>query len=338
MFLNYGVPEKVAFLGCERRNELEKISRREIVFGPVPSRRLGKSLGVNHIPPKACSYSCVYCQIGRTRNMGIKRREFFLTDEIVRQIEEKIGKLRADGISADYISFVPDGEPTLDIRLGDHIRALKSFGIKIAVITNGSLLWMDEVRKDLMQADWVSVKVDTAEDRIWKQVDRPHGKLDFGKVTKGILDFAKDYSGTLVTETMIVRALNDQKESIIALADYLKEVKPSRAYLLVPTRPPAEVSAAAPEPLIVQTACSIMKQRGIQAECITGAEEGTFYFSDDFANDLLSILAVHPIREDVLKKQLEERKIAWTVVEDLIKNKLLGVYNFEGNRFYKKNI
>ena len=309
-----------------------------LIYGPVPSRRLGQSLGINHIPPKKCSYSCVYCQIGRTRSMRTERREFFKTDEIVRQTGEKLMQLRADGETVDYLSFVPDGEPTLDIRLGQHIRALKRFGIKTAVITNGSLLWRDDVKEDLMQADWVSVKTDAADGRVWKTIDRPHGKLCFETVMQGVLDFAKVFKGTIAAETMLVGGLNDSREHVGRLADHLKRMKPSTAYLLVPTRPTVEASAVRPSPASVRDAYDILRRRGIHAECIIGAEADTFYFSDDFVNDLLSISSVHPLREDVLKKQAEERCIEWSVVERLVEKNLLIVCDFEGNRFYKRNI
>ena len=134
-----------------------------IVFGPVPSRRLGQSLGVNNIPPKTCSYSCVYCQIGRTNRMQIERCEFYKPEDIFRQTGKKIKELKVKGEHLDYITYVADGEPTLDRNLGTEINLLKQFGVKIAVITNTSLLWIDEVKKDLMEADWVSLKIDATD-------------------------------------------------------------------------------------------------------------------------------------------------------------------------------
>src|SRR3989304_4740935 len=117
-----------------------------IVFGPIPSRRLGRSLGINNIPPKVCSYSCVYCQIGLTDSMSVARKEFHFPDEIFKDVSAKVKHLQNAGEQIDYLTFVPDGEPTLDINIGKEILELKTLKIKIAVITNASLLWDEKVR------------------------------------------------------------------------------------------------------------------------------------------------------------------------------------------------
>ena len=118
-------------------------------------------LGINNIPPKICSYSCIYCQIGRTDSMSISRKEYYSPNQIFDEVGKKVTKLRNSNEQVDYLTFVPDGEPTLDINLGKEIELLKQLGIKIAVITNSSLLWDENVRKNLMNADWVSVKIDS---------------------------------------------------------------------------------------------------------------------------------------------------------------------------------
>ena len=209
------------------------------VFGPVPSRRLGQSLGINNIPLKTCSYSCTYCQIGSTNNMQITRNSFFKPDTLIRKVENKINALKKAKKQIDYITFVPDGEPTLDVNLGLEIRLLKQFGIKIAVITNSSLLWMDSVKEDLMDADWISLKIDTLNSEIWHKIDRPHGCLNIKKILTGIIDFASSFKATLVTETMILKNQNDSKECINNIGILLSHIYTASSYLLTPTRPPA---------------------------------------------------------------------------------------------------
>ena len=162
-----------------------------IVYGPVPSRRLGQSLGVNNIPPKICSYSCVYCQIGRTKRMQIQREDFYKPEDIYSEVKSKVDQLKENGEHLDYISFVPDGEPTLDKNLGIELNLIKNLNVKTAVITNASLLWMDEVKEDLSKADWVSVKIDAVNEDIWHGIDRPHGNLSHQKVLEGMIDFSK---------------------------------------------------------------------------------------------------------------------------------------------------
>ena len=176
-----------------------------IAFGPVPSRRLGRSMGINNIPPKSCTYSCIYCQVGETENLQIARNPFYDPDDILMWVKKQINKARKIGESVDYLTFVPDGEPTLDINLGREIDMLKQLGIKIGVITNGSLVYRDDVKKDLAKADWVSVKVDACSKKIWRKINRPHKSLALEAILEGILDFSKRFHGELVTETMLVR-------------------------------------------------------------------------------------------------------------------------------------
>ena len=143
-----------------------------IVFGPVPSRRLGRSLGINNIPPKMCTYSCVYCQLGRTMKMQVERSAFYRPEDILRGVQNKVEKAKEAGEPIDYLTFVPDGEPTLDVDLGREIELLRPLGIKIAVITNSSLMWRKDVREDLMRADWVSLKMDSAREAVWRRPGR----------------------------------------------------------------------------------------------------------------------------------------------------------------------
>ncbi len=130
------------------------------VFGPVPSRRLGRSLGINNVIGKTCTYNCIYCQAGRTEELTVKRRKFYDPGWLVELVLKRINELEASGEKVDYVTFVPNGEPTLDINIGLEARMIREVGLRIAVISNGSLLWMDDVRDDLYVFDLVSVKVD----------------------------------------------------------------------------------------------------------------------------------------------------------------------------------
>jgi wyosine [tRNA(Phe)-imidazoG37] synthetase (radical SAM superfamily) len=307
-----------------------------IVYGPVPSRRLGKSLGINNIPPKTCTYSCVYCQVGRTNHMKAERGEFYSPEEIFAQIKQKLRGMGDERV--DYLSFVPDGEPTLDAGLGRHIDTIKPFGIKTAVITNASLLWMDDVKEDLLKADWVSIKIDAAADDIWKKVNRPYGSLELDRILQGAADFARRFKGELVTETMLVSGYNDDKAHLKNIADLIQRIRPSKAYILVPTRPPAETGVTRPSAEAMRDAYDIFSRRGIQTECVTGDEGDGFYFSSDIVSDLLSISSVHPVREDYLKGMLKKRNLDGSVIDRLVDRKLISTYIYEGKRFYKRNI
>jgi len=145
-----------------------------LAFGPVPSRRLGQSLGINNIPPKSCSYSCVYCQVGPTVKTATAPRIFHDPEVLAAAVTERVQTLRNQNEKIDFLTFVPDGEPTLDVHLGDAIKLIKPLGVAVVVITNGSLLWQPEVRERLMNANWVSVKVDAVKENAWARINRPY--------------------------------------------------------------------------------------------------------------------------------------------------------------------
>ena len=210
-----------------------------IAFGPVPSRRLGKSLGINNIPPKICTYSCIYCQVGRTLDMQIDREAFYSVDEIVQSVKKQVEEARNKGEHIDYLTFVPDGEPTLDSNIGREIELLKPLGIKIGVITNATLLWREDVRDEIYGADWVSVKIDAAGPDIWRKINRPHKTLDIGNIFEGISAFSQSFDGFLATETMLIDGINDRPDEFGKIAGFISTINPSKSYLSIPTRPPA---------------------------------------------------------------------------------------------------
>ena len=215
-------------------NELDMV-----VFGPIPSRRLGRSLGINNIPFKNCTYSCVYCQVGATNSLSIKRKEFYKPEQIYKEVDIKINELNNSNEKIDYITFVPDGEPTLDINLGIIIKKIKVFGSKIAVITNSSLITDKYVQNELMEADLVSLKIDTVYSDVWHRINRPHGLINLEDIKEGILEFASVYNGILYTETMLVKWINDNFCSLYETGLFIDQIHPLKAYILIPTRPPA---------------------------------------------------------------------------------------------------
>jgi len=309
-----------------------------IVLGPIPSRRLGRSLGVNNIPPKVCSYSCVYCQVGLTDSMSIERREFYPLEEIVTEVSERVEQLKNSGERIGHITFVPDGEPTLDTNIGKAIQLIKPLGINIAVITNSSLLWNKEVRDDLILADWVSVKIDTVDERIWHKINRPYGKLDLQRVLNGVKLFRNSFKGTLVTETMLVKGLNDSEESLTNTADFIGKLNPNKAYILVPTRPPAEKFVEAPDEENLNMAFQLFNSSMNNVELLTDSSDVDFTYSSDVEKELLSILAVHPMRKDAVEIFLNKAKTDWTLIDTLINKNILREVEYSGNKFLVRNL
>lgn len=289
------------------------------------------SLGINNVFPKTCSYSCIYCQVGRTDKMTTERREFFPTSRIVSAVNERLDNVDEH---VDVITFVPDGEPTLDIGLGQHIKALKGLDMDIAVISNGSLLWMEEVRRDLNEADIVSVKIDSVDEDIWKQIDRPHGNLDMRRVLDGIMRFSEEYPGRLWTETMLVKEVNDKKETLEETASFIKKLNADRPHITVPIRPPAEAGVTRPDDETLALSYGIFSNILGEVSIITGKEEGRFGSTGKLEQDLLSTCSVHPMREDSVRELVERRNGSFDKVDEMVRRGSLKVVEYGGTRFY----
>lgn len=306
-----------------------------IAFGPIPSRRLGRSLGVNNIPPKFCTYSCVYCQLGRTLRMQVNRRGFYAPEEIAQDVRQQVERT---GGQVDYLTFVPDGEPTLDANLGQEAALLRSLSIPIAVITNGSLVWREDVREDLSGADWVSLKVDSVLEPIWRRINRPVRSLRLSAILDGMLSFAESYRGRLMTETMLVQGLNDGEESLRQVAAFLARLRPARAYISVPTRPPAEKWVHPPAEETVLRAHQIFASAVEEVELLIGYEGDAFSATGDPREDLLRITAVHPMRREAVEALLVRTGAGWEVVSRLVGEGLLVETEYEGRTFYTRSI
>ena len=306
-----------------------------IAFGPIPSRRLGRSLGVNNIPPKFCTYSCVYCQLGRTLRMQVNRRGFYAPEEIAQDVRQQVERT---GGQVDYLTFVPDGEPTLDANLGQEAALLRSLSIPIAVITNGSLVWREDVREDLSGADWVSLKVDSVLEPIWRRINRPARSLRLSAILDGMLSFAESYRGRLMTETMLVQGLNDGEESLREVAAFLARLRPARAYISVPTRPPAEKWVHPPAEETVLRAHQIFASAVEEVELLIGYEGDAFSATGDPREDLLRITAVHPMRREAVEALLVRTGAGWEVVSRLVGEGLLVETEYEGRTFYTRSI
>jgi len=308
------------------------------VFGPVPSRRLGKSVGINNIPPKICTYSCVYCQLGRSSKMVADRQEYYEPNDLLIEVIEKITNSKINNEPIDYLAIVPDGEPTLDKNLGELIDLIKPLGFKVAVITNSTLLKISGVRQDLNKADWVSVKIDTLDEEIWRKIDRPHKKIAFDSMLNGIRAFSREYNGHLVTETMLIKDLNDDIENIKKVAEFIGEIKPSVAYLSIPIRPPAENWVEAPEEQKINRAYQIFRDQSLTTEYLIGYEGNEFAYTGNIEEDILSITSVHPMREDAVEEYLKKANSNFSIIEQMLKeNKIIvSVYNDE--RFYLRKL
>ncbi|HPR32262.1 MAG TPA: radical SAM protein [Prolixibacteraceae bacterium] len=309
-----------------------------IAFGPVPSRRLGLSLGINNIAShKTCSYSCIYCQIGRTKNTTCNREKFYEPDYLLENVHRHISKLDRDHLP-DYLTFVANGEPTLDLNLGKEILQLKkAFHIPVAVISNSSLIDREDVREELMHADWVSLKIDSVENDTWQKMNRPCSGIRLERILDGIQKFAHGYKGRFHTETMLAEGFNDHPASIEATADFISQLPVETSYLSIPTRPPAEKGLKAISAENLTKAWQYFREKRIDTETLTGFEGTNTGFTGNAYDDILNIASVHPLRDDTLAELLEKEKAGMEVVQSLLDQRCIKKTQYNGHHYYVRN-
>lgn len=266
--------------------------------------------------------------------MHVARRKFYDPVRIFHDVEKKAKDARQNGELIDYLSFVPDGEPTLDRNLGQEIRHLRTLGPRLAVITNASLLWRKNVRRDLSEADWVSLKIDALGQDVWRRVNRPHGSLELTQILEGILDFGHDYEGELTTETMLVQGINDHQEEIERISDFIVKIKPTKSYIAIPIRPPAEKWVRPPTEFSINMAFQVFSRKSLPVEYLIGYEGNAFAFTGHVEEDLLSITAVHPMREEAVREFLQKAGAGWGLVDQLIDDDKLVEVQYEGNIYF----
>ena len=319
---------------------IELLDEKTIAFGPVPSRRLGRSLGINNIPPKTCSYSCVYCQLGKTSTLTVDRQAFYKPEDVVRHVISKVAEVTARNERVDYLTFVSDGEPTLDINIINEITPLKQKGIPMAVITNASLLWREDVKEALLEADFVSLKVDAVSEGLWRRINRPHKSLRLSIILKGIQKFVKEFKGTVVSETMLIEGIDygNEFERIAELLSKLKKL--DKAYIAIPTRPPAEKLVKPAKEEVANVAFQSFSQNlgAKRVEYLMGYEGNAFAFTGNVEEDLLSIMAVHPMRKEGIKRFLRKANADWQIIKKLLCEGKIIELEYKGKKYYMRKL
>ncbi len=208
------------------------------LYGPVPSRRLGRSLGIDLVPPKICTYDCVYCQIGQTAKRRLVRKEYIPREEVLAEVRTFLEEASSP---IDHLSLSGSGEPTLHSGIRWIIGEIKKIStIPMAVITNGSLLYRKEVREDLLQADVVLPSLDAVSPEVFQKINRPHPQIPVGKVIEGLVKFRSVFRGKIWLEILFCRGINDQAEEIEKMKEAIDRIQPDRIDLNTVVRPPAE--------------------------------------------------------------------------------------------------
>jgi len=208
------------------------------LYGPVPSRRLGRSLGIDLVPHKICTYDCIYCQIGNTTEKTLARKEYIPVKEVL----EEVKRFLNEGTSSiDYLSLSGSGEPTLHSQICSVIEGIKAVtSIPVAVITNGSLLYEEEVRQDLLHADIVLPSLDAVSSEVFMKINRPRPGFSIEKVIEGLVEFRKAFKGQIWLEILFCKGVNDGKEELLRMKKALDRIQPDRIHLNTVVRPPSE--------------------------------------------------------------------------------------------------
>ncbi|MFX1454115.1 MAG: radical SAM protein [Promethearchaeota archaeon] len=263
------------------------------VYGPVPSRRLGNSLGIDPLPLKTCNYQCIYCQLGRTTNFTNIRKNFYPRKEIIMEME-KAFELHENTI--DYITFVGSGEPTLYKDLKELIKRAKEISDKpVCVITNGSLLIQKAVQQSLLNSDLIIPSFDAGDNIQFKKINRPHPSIHFKDLIRGLINFKKIFKGDLWIEVMVMKGINDSKEHLLKIKKYLDLINPNRIDINVPIRPPFEKWVKIPDDSITTVLDEVFEDYSN----INYPEKGKFkIYSTNFEKEILSILERHPMRQN----------------------------------------
>ena len=263
------------------------------VYGPVPSRRLGRSLGIDPIPSKTCNYQCIYCQLGKTTYFTNKRRNYYPKEDIIVEMKKAIKQNEKE---IDYITFVGCGEPTLYKDLGELIIKAQELSSKpICVITNGAILYNSEVSKALSLANVVLPSLDAGDEKSFIKINRPYPTIKYDKVIQGFIEFNKHFKGQFWVEIMIMKGINDSKEELLKIKEKIDYINPDRIDINVPIRPPVESWVEIPHKSII----SILNEIFGDYYDINYPEKGIFgLYSSDFEEELFAIIKRHPMRQE----------------------------------------
>jgi wyosine [tRNA(Phe)-imidazoG37] synthetase (radical SAM superfamily) len=303
------------------------------VFGPVPSRRLGQSLGIDPVPLKTCNWNCVYCQLGRTRPVTNERKNYFPPEDIINQVHEALESHKPGEI--DWITFVGSGETTLHASLGYLIRQVKLLTLlPVAVITNGSLLYLPDVRQELAAADAVLPILDAGNVKLYRKINRPYPKITFNRLMDGLISFREEYQGKLWVEVMLVKDLNDTEQALKEIAAKLEGIQPDEVHILQPTRPPSEPWVKPPDEEGLFRASAIL---GNVARVISPAT-GSFDLGDNgsLVDAIIGIITRHPMKETELVEtlvQLSQNNVI-EILKELEKSGKAQVVERYGTRFW----
>ncbi|KPK41784.1 MAG: radical SAM protein [Phycisphaerae bacterium SG8_4] len=305
------------------------LGNQEYVYGPVPSRRLGRSLGVDIVPFKTCTYDCIYCQLGRTTNKTIERREWVPCDSVIDQVKANLDS------KPDYIALSGSGEPTLNSKIGEVISQIKAItDIPVAVLTNGSLLWLPEVRRSLMAADLVLPSLDAGSDRLFRYVNRPHPNIHFGRMLDGLVKFRNEFAGEYWLEVFLLGGVTTVETQKKLLAHCIRLIGPDKVQVNTVSRPPAEDFAmAVPLERLKEVALQLSQEVEIVATNRRAYEQCDISAR---LEDVLALLRRSPCSvEDIMHGLGLHRNAVLKYIEQLCLERQARLEHTDQGRFYR---
>jgi len=303
------------------------------IFGPVSSRRLGRSLGIDTIPLKTCNWNCVYCQLGRSVPLTFERGEYVPRHDLLEETRQVLEASRPGDI--DWVTFVGSGEPTLHAGLGWMIRQVKALtDLPVAVITNGSLLYLPEVRDELSAADAVLPTLDAGNAWLYRQINRPAPRFTFSRLFKGLYLFRQTYPGKLWIELMLIQGMNDTEEALQELAILLDYIQPDQVHITLPVRPPAEAWVRPSDESGLRRAEEILGK--VVPLSTPVASEARAMRVGDLAETVLSVVTRHPMQEEELLILLSRWSAdeVHAALDDLAGRREIQAVERDGQRFW----
>lgn len=265
------------------------------IYGPVPSRRLGRSLGIDLVPFKTCTYDCIYCQLGQTTNKTTQRRDYVPIDDVMKELKDKLDS----GIICDYISLAGSGEPTLHSGIGALIEKIKAItNIPVVVITNGSLFCLPEVRQSLMKADIIIPSLDAGNQQLFQYVNRPHEDISFDGMVQGLIDFSRQFKGRIWLEVLLISGITAMIPEVKEIASLAEIIGVEKVQLNTVSRPAYEDFACAVDARQMQNlACFFSFSVEILHNALSVDFAGTTG-SESTDMDILDLLARRPCTLD----------------------------------------
>lgn len=302
------------------------------IFGPVPSRRLGLSLGVDLIPHKTCTFDCLYCEVGRTTNKTITTGLFAPVDEILAQIEERL-----KGCTPEVITLAGSGEPTLHSEIDRIISGIREItNTKVVILTNGSLFWDHGIRKRVLGADLIMPTLSSAFAHTFRTIHRPHRDLDPGRIVDGLKQLRTEFGGLIYLEIILLAGINDTEEEVNALRPLIREIQPDRIQLNTVVRPPADAIAKALDRKRLEEIKLFLGEKAeivVDIEAAKGALE-----RDSKGGGLLEMVKRRPLRTKDMANSLG---LSIAEVESMVKGLLIKGYlrrqDHFGEIFYMSN-